>query len=74
MPARVLLLTTFLGSGAPGAAPSFSGTDAPHVVLVAGDEEYRSEEALPLLAGILAKEDGAQTAADEIEAACREPA
>lgn len=29
-----------------------------HIVLLAGDEEYRSEEALPLLAGILSKHHG----------------
>ncbi len=29
-----------------------------HVVLIAGDEEYRSEEALPMLAGILSKHHG----------------
>ncbi len=38
------------------------GTDGPghgkHVVLVSGDEEYRSEEALPQLAKILAKHHG----------------
>src|SRR5438046_6061906 len=38
------------------------GTDGPgkgkHIVLVSGDEEYRSEEALPQLARILAKHHG----------------
>lgn len=29
-----------------------------HVVLLAGDEEYRSEEALPMLAGVLSKRHG----------------
>jgi hypothetical protein len=29
-----------------------------HIVLLAGDEEYRSEEALPMLAGILSKHHG----------------
>ncbi|MDR8394668.1 hypothetical protein NC796_26245, partial [Aliifodinibius sp. S!AR15-10] len=32
-----------------------------HIVLVSGDEEYRSEEALPLLAEILAKHHGFKT-------------
>jgi hypothetical protein len=40
----------------------FEGTDGPgkgkHIVLVSGDEEYRSEEALPQLAKILAKHHG----------------
>jgi hypothetical protein len=38
------------GSGGPGAGK--------HIVLVSGDEEYRSEEALPQLAKILAKRHG----------------
>jgi hypothetical protein len=40
----------------------YDGFDGPgkgkHIVLVSGDEEYRSEEALPQLAKILAKEHG----------------
>jgi type 1 glutamine amidotransferase len=40
----------------------YSGTDGPgkskHIVLVSGDEEYRSEEALPQLGKILAKHHG----------------
>lgn len=40
----------------------YSGTDGPgvgkHIVFVSGDEEYRSEEALPMLAQILAKKHG----------------
>src|ERR1700716_1911372 len=40
----------------------YEGGDGPgkgkHVVLVSGDEEYRSEEALPQLAKILAKHHG----------------
>lgn len=38
----------------------FEGTDAKakHIVLVSGDEEYRSEEALPQLAKILSKHHG----------------
>ncbi len=43
----------------------FDGGDGPgkgkHVVLVSGDEEYRSEEALPQLAKILSKHHGFQT-------------
>src|SRR6266404_8979883 len=40
----------------------YQGTDGPgkgkHIVLVSGDEEYRSEEALPQLGKILAKHHG----------------
>lgn len=43
----------------------FPGGDGPgkgkHVVLVSGDEEYRSEEALPMLAQILSKHHGFKT-------------
>lgn len=35
-----------------------SGDNAKHIVLVSGDEEYRSEEALPQLAKILSKHHG----------------
>lgn len=39
---------------------TFEGTDtnAKHIVLISGDEEYRSEEALPQLAQILSKHHG----------------
>jgi len=53
-----------LGSGAHAADPwiVFEGSDGPgtgkHVVLVSGDEEYRSEEALPQLGKILATHHG----------------
>lgn len=44
---------------------NFSGGEGPgkgkHVVLLAGDEEYRSEEAMPLLAKILAEQHGFET-------------
>lgn len=43
----------------------FEGKQGPgvgkHVVLLSGDEEYRSEESLPMLAKILAKEHGFKT-------------
>src|ERR1700758_4030047 len=41
---------TFEGSGGPGRGK--------HIVLISGDEEYRSEEALPQLAKILARRHG----------------
>jgi hypothetical protein len=62
-PAPVLLLGLFLFSSAAALA---AGTDAAlpgkgkHIVLVSGDEEYRSEEALPQLAKILRKHHGFQ--------------
>ncbi|MGV3762143.1 ThuA domain-containing protein [Parapedobacter sp.] len=41
---------------------TYEGGDGPgegkHIVLISGDEEYRSEEALPMLAQILAKRSG----------------
>lgn len=35
--------------------------DPPHVVFIAGDEEYRSEESLPMLASILSRDHGIRT-------------
>src|SRR5947208_2376977 len=63
---RLLLVTAavLLGSPAPAADPwlVYEGHDGPgkgkHIVLISGDEEYRSEEALPQLAKILAKHHG----------------
>src|SRR5699024_9532044 len=44
---------------------SYNGGEGPghgkHIVFVSGDEEYRSEEALPLLAKILARNNGFDT-------------
>lgn len=57
-------LLAVLGRGAAAADPwlVFEGTEGPgsgkHVVLISGDEEYRSEEALPQLGKILAKRHG----------------
>lgn len=65
---RVVLLTTFIAlAGAAAACAAdpwvvFEGREGPgrgkHIVLVSGDEEYRSEEALPQLAKILALRHG----------------
>jgi len=64
---RMLLLTAVVGmTSVPARAADpwivYDGFDGPgkgkHIVLVSGDEEYRSEEALPQLAKILAKEHG----------------
>ena len=54
------LLSLLFLTVAAGAAPLvFEGTDGPgkgkHIVFLAGDHEYRSEESLPALARILAK-------------------
>ncbi len=55
-----LTLAAVLGQSQPGLV--FSGKDGPgqgrHIVLLAGDEEYRSEEALPQLAQILSERHG----------------
>lgn len=39
-------------------AASGAGDDAPHVVLISGDEEYRTEETMPMLAKILSQKHG----------------
>lgn len=53
---------TLFASLVDGAPLVFEGTDGPgkgqHIVLIAGDHEYRSEETLPALARILAKHHG----------------
>jgi hypothetical protein len=57
-------LVSLSGTAATAADPwiVFDGSDGPgkgkHIVLVSGDEEYRSEESLPQLAKILAKHHG----------------
>lgn len=38
--------------------PVGGGKDAKHVVLIAGDEEYRSEESMPMLAKLLSQKHG----------------
>ena len=59
-----LLVAALLSHGAPSDDPwlVYEGGEGPgagkHVVLVAGDEEYRSEEVLPMLARILAEHHG----------------
>src|SRR5215468_1807813 len=55
-------LTFAVGTRADDQWVVFEGGDGPgkgkHIVLVSGDEEYRSEEALPQLAKILSKHHG----------------
>jgi putative membrane-bound dehydrogenase-like protein len=56
-----LLAFAFIAS-APAAPLVFEGTDGPgkgkHIVFLAGDHEYRSEETLPAIARLLAKHHG----------------
>lgn len=47
-------------STAPAAAPEDADA-APHIVFVTGDEEYRSEESMPMLARMVEREFGATT-------------
>ncbi len=64
-----LLLFLFLitlSAGAKQAALTFPGTpgkagNGKHIVFIAGDEEYRSEESCPMLAKILSKHHGFKT-------------
>ena len=53
------LLTACQPSPAPAAAPE--ETQGPHIVFVTGDEEYRSEESMPMLAKMVEQELGATT-------------
>src|SRR4051794_18339498 len=59
-----LVLVLGLAAGDPAPAPwvVYEGSDGPgkgkHIVFVSGDEEYRSEEALPQLAKVLARHHG----------------
>ncbi len=59
---RILVALVSLVSLASAAPLVFQGTDGPgkgkHIVFIAGDHEYRSEESLPALARILAKRQG----------------
>ena len=66
--AVAVVLVLCLAPAARAADPqwlTFEGKDGPgkgkHVVLISGDEEYRSEEALPQLAKMLAKHHGFKT-------------
>ncbi|HEY7426499.1 MAG TPA: ThuA domain-containing protein [Gemmataceae bacterium] len=63
--ASIVALTLLAGGGSTRAEDPwvvYRGSDGPgkgkHIVLVSGDEEYRSEEALPQLGKILAKRHG----------------
>src|ERR1700742_155144 len=60
--AAVSFLSAVSASGEEKTSLTFEGKDGPgkgkHVVLIAGDEEYRSEESLPMLAKILSQRHG----------------
>ena len=61
-----LLMAVLLCTCAPSQNESPSATDSaaadpPKIVFVTGDEEYRSEESMPMLAAILERELGAET-------------
>src|SRR5438105_12627221 len=60
--AAVPLAALAQGEGKPAQGVVYEGGDGPgkgkHLVLVSGDEEYRSEEALPQLGKILAQRHG----------------
>lgn len=64
LPRLVLLVLTAFTACAATTEPflTFAGREGPgrskHVVLISGDEEYRSEEALPMLAKILSQRHG----------------
>ena len=65
-PCRLLLLSFILAIAGPLQAGqtsiTYEGKDGPgkgkHIVLLSGDEEYRSEEGLPMLAKILSQRHG----------------
>ena len=64
MSIRLLLLAGLAACGIAGAAdwatlePKPGAANGKHIVLLAGDEEYRSEECLPMLAKILSQRHG----------------
>lgn len=59
MTTSIALACLTLALAAP--AEPVTSDDRPHVVLIAGDEEYRSEETLPMLASILRRDHGCRT-------------
>jgi type 1 glutamine amidotransferase len=55
------LLCSCTPSTAPATSPDDDATKQPHIVFVTGDEEYRSEESMPMLARMVEREFGATT-------------
>lgn len=65
-PITGLLLAVFLCTCGPApetteSTPRDAAADPPKIVFLTGDEEYRSEESMPMLADILERELGAET-------------
>ncbi len=54
-------IATTLAAGLLFGAGTGDPHDAPHVVFVTGDDEYRSEVSMPMIAGILEKRHGLET-------------
>ncbi|MEM1356641.1 MAG: ThuA domain-containing protein [Bacteroidota bacterium] len=57
----LILLCSCTSKPAPAAAPNEDEMDTPYIVFVTGDEEYRSEESMPMLAKLVERELGART-------------
>ncbi len=55
------LFFVFFAACEPAKEAATPSTKAPHIVFVTGDDEYRSEESMPMLAKIIARELGATT-------------
>ncbi|MEO0734027.1 MAG: ThuA domain-containing protein [Bacteroidota bacterium] len=55
------LLASLLCSCGSDSAPAAAPVEKPYIVFVTGDEEYRSEESMPMLAKIVERELGART-------------
>ncbi len=59
-PLALLALFPFFFACGPAPAQSEAVSEPPHIVFVTGDEEYRSEESMPMLGRILERELGAE--------------
>ncbi|WP_088340657.1 ThuA domain-containing protein [Robiginitalea sediminis] len=56
----ILFLLVACGEAVSKTDASKQGEGTPHIVFVIGDEEYRSEESMPMLAGLVKRELGAR--------------
>ncbi|MGB0685692.1 MAG: dihydrofolate reductase family protein, partial [Planctomycetota bacterium] len=56
-----MLLALTLSLPLAGPLPTQEADDRPHVVFLTGDEEYRSEESMPMLAALLEEHYGCRT-------------
>ena len=57
----ILCLAVLWCCAMPAQGKEHASADVPHIVFVTGDEEYRSEESMPMLARILARDYGFKT-------------